>query len=595
MSYIGLSHYDRNNIKKSDVHLKLGDEEYAGLVIDRGEEAPAFLRFNKNTLQFEEGIDGYSVKQLTKTLRVVNNSIVGVPSTIYLADTSLVPISIMLPHGPVPGTELDIIDMKGTFAKNPVSVIPNGSKIMGSTDDILLDVDHSNSKFIYLDNHNGWILAPSNPIALSAYNLPHTSGSGSPGLGGTIENLEDVIAYLNSNIGAIMPSVKHNILNDIDFLGNSVSDYLRNNFEPLVPVVAQTVSGSMPTVGPSVVNYLNQNITDIIPSILQFGINETLKVENERLSVNHRLPVRTMTCSFVPELYKYHLVDTTTVSVDITLPTDVQDGDWFDIYDAKNNFTMQPAIIKYANNNITIDGYAQDKHLDRNATHYRALFSNNNWILLNQSNSNQIDLYDNILISKSSNFTAEHRKHYLVNTTNAPVYVNLPCNPQNGFSFIISDEKGTFANNNVVILNNSGQTILGKTDSLSLDVSNTNIRLVYNNGDWISATAQEVSQHNNIIIIDTDFIANVTTSYRVNTTNDLVNVQLPSSPLNNSWVNIRDHCGTFDDNMVIVRAAPGNTIENGSTENPSVALDIKGTNVRFIYCDGNWNIVSFFE
>jgi len=72
----------------------------------------------------------------------------------YGADTSDDSFDITLPANPVIGDYFLVVDEKGTFNDNPVTLKRNGNKIMGKDEDYELDVDNLEYKIMF--NGNDW-------------------------------------------------------------------------------------------------------------------------------------------------------------------------------------------------------------------------------------------------------------------------------------------------------------------------------------------------------------------------------------------------------------------------------------------------------
>ena len=90
--------------------------------------------------------------------------------------------------------------------------------------------------------------------------------------------------------------------------------------------------------------------------------------------------------------------------------------------------------------------------------------------------------------ASSGPITAESRRHYILDTTSNTITVNLPTGVD-GYSIRISDAKGTFLTNNVIVVPSTGQKINNLTinESLLLDVNEMWIELTLNAlaGSWI--------------------------------------------------------------------------------------------------------------
>jgi len=72
------------------------------------------------------------------------------------ADTTTDVISVLVPATPAVGDKLRILDSGGTFATNNLTIDSNGTKIKGSVQDIIVNVDWSIVELFYTGDTNGW-------------------------------------------------------------------------------------------------------------------------------------------------------------------------------------------------------------------------------------------------------------------------------------------------------------------------------------------------------------------------------------------------------------------------------------------------------
>ena len=76
-----------------------------------------------------------------------------------LAHTGNGAFTITLPASPTQGMFVKIADAGGTFATNNLTVARNGSNILGSATDLVLDVNNDSVYLVYYGGTRGWILA----------------------------------------------------------------------------------------------------------------------------------------------------------------------------------------------------------------------------------------------------------------------------------------------------------------------------------------------------------------------------------------------------------------------------------------------------
>ena len=71
-------------------------------------------------------------------------------------NTSSAILTVTLPASPATGDEVTIIDSRGNFNSNNVTVGRNGSNIMSAASNDALTVDGQSCTLIYLDATRGW-------------------------------------------------------------------------------------------------------------------------------------------------------------------------------------------------------------------------------------------------------------------------------------------------------------------------------------------------------------------------------------------------------------------------------------------------------
>ena len=73
----------------------------------------------------------------------------------YFVDTTAAR-TLTLPASPTLGQEIVVIDATGTAATNNITILRNGGKINGLTEDAILDVNQGTSIFTYTGTTLGW-------------------------------------------------------------------------------------------------------------------------------------------------------------------------------------------------------------------------------------------------------------------------------------------------------------------------------------------------------------------------------------------------------------------------------------------------------
>jgi hypothetical protein len=87
----------------------------------------------------------------------VNSNITALSGRRYAVDTTAAR-TITLPASPGVGDEVQIMDSTGTAATNNITVLRNGNKINGLTEDAIIDVDMDMASFVYSGSTVGWRL-----------------------------------------------------------------------------------------------------------------------------------------------------------------------------------------------------------------------------------------------------------------------------------------------------------------------------------------------------------------------------------------------------------------------------------------------------
>jgi len=87
----------------------------------------------------------------------VNSNITALSGRRYAVDTTAAR-TITLPAAPGVGDEVQIMDATGTAATNNITVLRNGNKINGLTEDAIIDIDMDMVSFVYSGSTVGWRL-----------------------------------------------------------------------------------------------------------------------------------------------------------------------------------------------------------------------------------------------------------------------------------------------------------------------------------------------------------------------------------------------------------------------------------------------------
>ena len=75
-----------------------------------------------------------------------------------LADTSSAAFTITLPASPAVNNVVSVGDYAGTFSTNALTIDPNGLKIMGTVQNLELNVAYRNVTLVYTGSTKGWVI-----------------------------------------------------------------------------------------------------------------------------------------------------------------------------------------------------------------------------------------------------------------------------------------------------------------------------------------------------------------------------------------------------------------------------------------------------
>jgi hypothetical protein len=75
----------------------------------------------------------------------------------YFCNTTSAAFTVTLPATPSAGDEIIILDYAGTFDTNKLTINPNGNKIEGSTDSVILSGEREGARLVYIDSTQGWL------------------------------------------------------------------------------------------------------------------------------------------------------------------------------------------------------------------------------------------------------------------------------------------------------------------------------------------------------------------------------------------------------------------------------------------------------
>lgn len=108
-------------------------------------------------------------------------SVVSTKSVNYVAgsneiipcNTSVVPISITLPVAPSNGDSVAIMDVRGSFGQNPVTILRNDKKIQDISEDWKIDIANTYIELFYISSRNSWFFkeVPNGSAGITPYDI----------------------------------------------------------------------------------------------------------------------------------------------------------------------------------------------------------------------------------------------------------------------------------------------------------------------------------------------------------------------------------------------------------------------------------------
>lgn len=87
----------------------------------------------------------------------VSSNVTAAAGDKLFVDTSANPITITLPASPAFGSEIRVIDIKGTSANNKITLDNNGNNIEGITDSLEVNINRAAFGLVFYDATEGWV------------------------------------------------------------------------------------------------------------------------------------------------------------------------------------------------------------------------------------------------------------------------------------------------------------------------------------------------------------------------------------------------------------------------------------------------------
>jgi hypothetical protein len=186
--------------------------------------------------------------------------------------------------------------------------------------------------------------------------------------------------------------------------------------------------------------------------------------------------------------------------------------------------------------------------------------------------------------------TAIANEIIITDSSNGSYIIDLPSALSDGDTVCVIDGSNSFGIHSV-ILKATGSATIENSDSLVLDITGSQITVVYN-----ASTTNWVLQYiplgyigspsvlTETAIISTQYNAAANDLVRLDATGSSFLVNLPDSPSNGTVIGFIDATGGLSLNSVTILPHVGNTIYGDS----SLVLDVAGTYLTVTYNSGNW-------
>ncbi len=105
-------------------------------------------------------LTGYGITDAQKALaaEVKSAAFTAENGGVYACDTSGGGFTVTLPASPQPGWKVDFLDYAGSFDTRNLTVAHNGSKILGTADNYVLNQKNRGRTFTYINATKGWLV-----------------------------------------------------------------------------------------------------------------------------------------------------------------------------------------------------------------------------------------------------------------------------------------------------------------------------------------------------------------------------------------------------------------------------------------------------
>jgi hypothetical protein len=135
-----------------------GTSNYTLSVLTTSSSSPVAIPVGAKVLVYSDGTDT-TLSFLQKGYNSITNSnspYTAVAGDQILANTSSAAITVALPSSPAVGNEVTIIDARGSYAGNNLTVDRNGQPINSTTSNLTLTTNGQSITLVYVDGTRGW-------------------------------------------------------------------------------------------------------------------------------------------------------------------------------------------------------------------------------------------------------------------------------------------------------------------------------------------------------------------------------------------------------------------------------------------------------
>jgi hypothetical protein len=193
---------------------------------------------------------------------------------------------------------------------------------------------------------------------------------------------------------------------------------------------------------------------------------------------------------------------------------------------------------------------------------------------------------------RNSITTATANQLIVADSSTGGFIIELPSALSDGDTISVLDGSNSFGTNPVV-LKATGMTTIENSDSLVLNVTGSQVTIVYDIGssNWVLQYIPFGYIGSPSVLTETSIKTSLYTAVsndlvRIDASSGAFNITLPDSPINGTTIGIIDATGSLGLHSVTLVPHAGNTIYGES----SLILDVAGTYLTVVYNSGDWVI-----